>query len=215
MFHIFDAPCHGKKYCDGWDSYPNGSPEGLELEPLMREFRDKSIAFTCIKLNEQCNKMIAAMQENHSAVHITDLANATQTKSADEVTKMFVESASFILRAAVGGKSAKGKSSAGKRAAAKSGKPLWDPKKLEVDDVFSCISYLQVKKIDGNQINVQNQQGGEWLMTKDILEKDMWSANHFDKEVKCNMSDLSEILQQCKDTIFSVKFKKKIAETNI
>jgi len=52
VFHIFDAPCHGKKYCDGWDSYPNGSPEGLELEPLMREFRDNSVAFTCIKLNE-------------------------------------------------------------------------------------------------------------------------------------------------------------------
>jgi hypothetical protein len=26
VFHIFDAPCHGKKYCDGWDSYPNGCP---------------------------------------------------------------------------------------------------------------------------------------------------------------------------------------------
>jgi len=52
VFHIFDAPCHGKKYCDGGDSYPEGSPEGLELEPLMREFRDNKIAFTCIKLNE-------------------------------------------------------------------------------------------------------------------------------------------------------------------
>ena len=52
VFHIFDAPCHGRKYCDGWDSYPEGSPEGLELEPLMREFRDNSVAFTCIKLNE-------------------------------------------------------------------------------------------------------------------------------------------------------------------
>ena len=142
MFHIFDAPCHGTKYCDGWDSYPNGSPDGLELEPLMREFKDKSIAFTCIKLNETCNKMIKAMQDNHPGVHITDLANATQTKSADEVTKMFVESASFILRAAVGGKSNGKKSVSGKRAAAKGGVPLWDPKKLVVDDVFSCISYL-------------------------------------------------------------------------
>ena len=65
VFHIFDAPCHGKKYCDGWDSYPNGSPEGLELEPLMKEFHTKGIEFTCIKLNEQCNKMIDAMKANH------------------------------------------------------------------------------------------------------------------------------------------------------
>jgi hypothetical protein len=40
----------------------------------MREFRDNSVAFTCIKLNEQCNKMITAMQANHPALQITDLA---------------------------------------------------------------------------------------------------------------------------------------------
>jgi hypothetical protein len=39
---------------------------------------------------------------------------------------MFVESASFILRAVVGGKDAS-KDSASK---VKKGKPLWDPKKL-------------------------------------------------------------------------------------
>ena len=69
---------------------------------------------------------------------------------------MFVESASYILRANIGGK-AKGKAGgASGRKAAKSGKPLWDPKKLEVDDIFSCISYLKVEKIDGNQITVKN-----------------------------------------------------------
>lgn len=61
---------------------------------------------------------------------------------------MFVESASYILRASVGGKGkAKGKSD---RKAAKTGNPLWDPKKLEVGDFFSSISYLKVEKIDGN-----------------------------------------------------------------
>ena len=32
--------------------------------------------------------------------------------------------------------------------AVKKGKPLWDPKKLEVEDIFSCISYLKVLKIE-------------------------------------------------------------------
>ena len=143
------------------------------------------------------------MQENHPAVQITDLSNATQTKSADEVTKMFVESASFILRATVGGKGAK-TSTKNKRTAAKQGKPLWDPSKLEPDDFFSCISYLKVSKTENNQITVDNHIGGSWLMSKDILERDMWSADHYDKEVKCTMSDLSEIIQTCKDTIFKV-----------
>jgi len=43
------------------------------------------------------------------------------------------------LRAAIGGKDA-----SGERKTVKKGKPLWDPKKLEVHDIFSCISYLNV-----------------------------------------------------------------------
>ena len=47
---ISDAPCHGKKYHDADDSYPNGCPKGLVLEDLMKEFYTKKIEFTCIKL---------------------------------------------------------------------------------------------------------------------------------------------------------------------
>jgi hypothetical protein len=81
-------------------------------------------------------------------LQITDLADASKTKSSAEVTKMFVDSASYILRATVGGKKSPGTSS--KKSAAKSGKPLWDDKKLQLNDFFSCISYLHVTKIDGN-----------------------------------------------------------------
>jgi hypothetical protein len=40
VFHIFDAPCHGKKYNNRtWhDFYPNGCPDGLVLEDLVKEF---------------------------------------------------------------------------------------------------------------------------------------------------------------------------------
>ena len=100
------------------------------------------------------------MQENHPALQITDLAQATQTKSAEEVTKMFVDSASFMLRTVVGGKA--GGKAAGGRKAAKAGKPLWDPKKLAVGDLFSCISYVNVKKIEGKTVTVDNHLGGSW-----------------------------------------------------
>ena len=141
------------------------------------------------------------MQKNHPQCQITDLASATKSKSAEEVTKMFVESASYILRASVGGN---GKKTSSGREAAKNGKPLWDPKSLAVDDFFSSISYLKVEKIDGNQITVNNHIGGSWFITKDLLTRDMWSADHFDREVKCGMTDLSQILEQCSDTIFKV-----------
>jgi len=159
--------------------------------------------------------MIADMQKNHPGVQVTDLVHATKTKSAEEVTKMFVDSASYILRATVGGKPGAKASAKDKRSTIKTGKTLWNPKQLKVDDNFSCISYLKVMKVDGSMITVKNQLGGSWFISKDLLEKDMWSADHFDKEIKCNMTDLSEIIETCSDTIFKVQFKCKVDPKNI
>jgi hypothetical protein len=32
----------------------------------------------------------------------------------------------------------------------------------------------------------------------------MWSADHYEKEVKCTMTELSGLLEQCGDTIIKV-----------
>ena len=44
-FYIFSMHHHGIQYNDGGfhDNYPNGCPEGLNLEQLMKEFKDKNI----------------------------------------------------------------------------------------------------------------------------------------------------------------------------
>lgn len=44
---ITDAPPHGKKYHTYGvsDSYPEGSPDGLVIEDLMKEFADRDIEF--------------------------------------------------------------------------------------------------------------------------------------------------------------------------
>lgn len=143
---------------------------------------------------------------------VTDLEQATKTKTASEVNTMFVDSASFILRATVGKSGAK--RGAGRKGA-KTGQPLWDSKKLQLGDYFSCISYLKVETIDGNKITVNNHLGGSWLMSKDILEKEMWSADHIEKEIKCTMTDLSQVLESCSDTIFKVQFKKMVDPKDI
>ena len=116
----------------------------------MAEFYKNKISFTCIKLNDMSDKMMKIMKEHHPDMQITDMAKASIGKSAEEVNKLFIESASVILRDKVGGKDATG----AKRTATKMGKPLWNPKKLEVKDIFSNITYLKVNKIDGNMISV-------------------------------------------------------------
>lgn len=88
--------------------------------------------------------MMEAMRENHDNLEITNLSEAIKTKSAEEVNKMFVESASYILRATIEKGRGKKKQSKEERKAASSGENLWDPKKLAVNDIFSCVSYLQV-----------------------------------------------------------------------
>jgi len=62
---IMDAPCHGKKYHNCDENYPNGSPEGLVLEDLIKEFCKKEIEFTVIKLDKNCDKMISIMKKFH------------------------------------------------------------------------------------------------------------------------------------------------------
>lgn len=57
---------------------------------------------------------------------------------------------------------------------------------------------------------MQNQLGGAWIMSKDILVKSSYSADHYDREVKCSMTDLAELIEKCGDTIFKVQFKKKV-----
>ena len=61
VFMICDAPCHGKQYHDCSDDFPKGSPEGLVLEDLMKEFCKKEIEFQVIKLAHNCEKMIKVM----------------------------------------------------------------------------------------------------------------------------------------------------------
>lgn len=92
VFHILDAPCHGTKYHNNnniRDSYPNGCPEGHILEDLMKEFKQKHIGYTCIKLNESCDKMFDKMKEVYKQMEITDLSNDIKIKTPEEVTQKF------------------------------------------------------------------------------------------------------------------------------
>lgn len=106
----------------------------------MRDFAKRGIVFTFVKVNESCNKMIKVMQENYdpsgNTMNVTDLAAACSTKSQAEVTKEFVNAASFILSAAVGGGKG-GKKGAAAKKVKRTGKTLWNPKKFEAKQWFS------------------------------------------------------------------------------
>jgi len=48
----------------------------------------------------------------------------------------------------------------------------------------------------------------------DILEN-MYSADHYEKEVACTMTELAEILEGASDTVLQVQFHKKLTEESV
>ena len=72
---ITDAPPHGTKYHnEGIDDFPKGSPDGIVLEDLMKEFAQKEIEFQVIQLNKSTTKMIAAMKSVYQCVDVIDMS---------------------------------------------------------------------------------------------------------------------------------------------
>lgn len=94
-------------------------------------------------------------------------------------------------------------------------KPLWNRDQLSVGDHFSSISYLKVQKIEGNTITVENSLGGSWIISKDLLVRDAWSAEIYAQEVKTTMTELARILTECQDTVFTVSFKRKVTAEDL
>ena len=130
-FLICDAPAHGKDVNQGHiDNFPNGHPEGYIIQDLTKEFADKNINFTMVKVNKDCDQMIGVLQavykKSGKTLNVTDLADAVKNLSQAEITKKFVEGMSFMLSTTLGsGKTASG--SVG-RPVKRTTQPLWDPK---------------------------------------------------------------------------------------
>ena len=85
---------------------------------------------------------------------------------------------------------------------------MWNPNELQKKDIFSNITYMKVKEIIEDKVTVQNHYGGSWIISKHLMARDMDSADHFDLEIKCTMTELSTIIQSCGDYVFKVQFRK-------
>lgn len=80
-------------------------------------------------------------------------------------------------------------------------------KKIAPGEILSCFQYMQVTKIAGNTIHLRRDDGKVIEIEKEILVQDSYSADHFDQTVTCSMTELAEILNDAKDTIFTVNFR--------
>ena len=58
IFHILDAPCHGKKYNNIEGDKYEECPENINIENIFSEMRNKNIKYTVIKLNDSVDVML-------------------------------------------------------------------------------------------------------------------------------------------------------------
>ena len=64
---------------------------------------------------------------------------------------------------------------------------------------------MKVERLRPNcDVTVKNTRDKYWELSKDLMTRDFESADHFDQTIKCSMTELCELIQQCGDTIFKV-----------
>ena len=63
IYHILDAPCHGKKYNNNENDRFEECPNNLDAEDLLNEMRNKDIKYSVIKLNNSADLMLQEFQK--------------------------------------------------------------------------------------------------------------------------------------------------------
>ena len=58
IYHILDAPCHGKKYNNIEGDKFESCPNNIDVEQLFIKIRNKNINYCIIKLNDSINMML-------------------------------------------------------------------------------------------------------------------------------------------------------------
>ncbi len=86
-------------------------------------------------------------------------------------------------------------------------KKLINLSKIVAGEMLNCAQYMQVTKIVGDTVHLRTEEGKVIQIVKQIVVEDSYSADHFDRQVTCNMTELAEILNDAKDTIFRVNFR--------
>lgn len=78
IVHIADAPAHGLRFHDAElsDRFPNGDPEGWDLEGVVTSLAEEDIEYTFVKITSATDKMVDVFREaygNDSKFRVIDL----------------------------------------------------------------------------------------------------------------------------------------------
>ncbi|MCK6513108.1 hypothetical protein L6R29_24525 [Myxococcota bacterium] len=89
--------------------------------------------------------------------------------------------------------------------------------KLNVGDRLFEVQYYEVVEIDREKREavLRNERGYELEVTHDVIEEGMYTANQYNSEERLPRTQIVEILENAKDTIFTVNFHKQPKEKEV
>lgn len=90
-----------------------------------------------------------------------------------------------------------------------------DPKKLEVGDFFSRLSYGQITRIVGHSVHVKNSEGREWSIDDELVAAEFSIAGQYEQVLKVTQTEMIEFLLANRRTAMTVNFNKKPDEGDI
>jgi hypothetical protein len=70
IFHIADAPCHGKEFHNESDDYPDGAPEDVSWQELFNKMKAKHMNYIFFKIEKCTDKMFKKFKEIYEKVPI-------------------------------------------------------------------------------------------------------------------------------------------------
>ncbi len=90
MFHIGDAPPHGRIYTGGsGDHWPEGCPCGITIESLAIQMKDLNIRYKLLKIGSYVNTMAAVFK-----THITDF----EEQELDSAVQLEIKISEILVR---------------------------------------------------------------------------------------------------------------------
>jgi len=92
---VADAPCHGTKYHNGGDAYPDGVPGSKNIEILINELAAKNISLYCMKITEYTDIMYKLFQDIYSNYQNCEFQIVEMT-SEEKLSDIVVDSAADI-----------------------------------------------------------------------------------------------------------------------
>ena len=80
---------------------------------------------------------------------------------------------------------------------------------IRTGDWLAAVNYYQITETDPLKVTVRDITGGTLTITNDIVARECWSADRYEREEKCCRTVIAKKLLGAGDKAFTVNFVKK------